>query len=182
MKLDISPSYLTLLAAALNETVMARRAALSRASSVSAEDEESLLSLEICQGWLEEEYTQLAQQQPQLLPWSQLVSAPLQQAKTAEAAAPSTTSSVTAATLPLQVTSAAGISGVLCRDFDGEYFFRVEQADYTFTDYLLLHDDLPVTIDPQALASFYIYQDQEQPILDHSPEVLGLALSPRSDV
>ncbi|WP_294987233.1 hypothetical protein [Sulfuritalea sp.] len=37
---------------------------------------------------------------------------------------------------------------------------------------MLRHDDLEVTISPQALASFYTIGDDR--ILDHSPEVLGL--------
>jgi hypothetical protein len=68
--------------------------------------------------------------------------------------------------------SASGVSGVLCRGADGNYFFRVYHADESFTDYELLHDDLPVTIDQDALASFYRLHDHN--VLDHSPQVLGL--------
>ncbi|MEX2281204.1 MAG: hypothetical protein WEE89_01825 [Gemmatimonadota bacterium] len=39
-------------------------------------------------------------------------------------------------------------------------------------DYDIRHDDLPVTIDADALAAFYTVG--ERTILDHSPEVLGL--------
>jgi len=68
--------------------------------------------------------------------------------------------------------SASGVSGVLCRDAEGDFFFRVYHPDGSFTDYELRHDDLPVTIAPDALASFYRLDDQN--VLDHSPEVLGL--------
>lgn len=67
---------------------------------------------------------------------------------------------------------ASGISGVLCRDPEGSYFFRVYHADESFTDYELRHDDLSITISPDALASFYRFQGHN--ILDHSPGVLGL--------
>ena len=68
--------------------------------------------------------------------------------------------------------SASGVSGVLCGDSEGRFFFRVYHSDKSFTDYELRHDDLPVTIAPDALASFYRFHDQN--VLDHSPEVLGL--------
>lgn len=71
-----------------------------------------------------------------------------------------------------EATSAAGVHGVLCRSCDGSYFFRVYAPDGSFVDYDLRHDDLPVTIAPDALASFY--RVGESNILDHSPEVLGL--------
>jgi hypothetical protein len=69
--------------------------------------------------------------------------------------------------------SANGSTGMLCKSaVDGGYFFRVYGADRTFVDYELRHDDLEVTISPQALASFYEIDDTR--ILDHSPQVLGL--------
>ena len=71
-----------------------------------------------------------------------------------------------------EVEPAAGVSGVLCRDSAGSYFFRVFHSDESFTDYELLHDDLPVTIEQDALASFY--RLREHCVLDHSPQVLGL--------
>lgn len=67
---------------------------------------------------------------------------------------------------------ADGISGVLCRDAKGGYFFRVYRQSGEFTDYDLRHDDLAITIASQALASFYTFGDDH--ILDHSPQVLGL--------
>lgn len=67
---------------------------------------------------------------------------------------------------------AAAVSGVLCRSASGDgYFFRVYGADGSFTDYALRHDDLVVTIAPDALATFYRVGDDH--LLDHSPEVLG---------
>jgi hypothetical protein len=70
------------------------------------------------------------------------------------------------------VRPAAGINGVLIRLAGGDYAFRIYRSDGEFTDYALRHDDLPVTIDPGALASFYERADEG--FLDHSPEVLGL--------
>ncbi|SOB77411.1 hypothetical protein SAMN04488490_3220 [Marinobacter sp. LV10R510-11A] len=68
--------------------------------------------------------------------------------------------------------NASGVSGVLCSGAAGSYFFRVYHSDTSFTDYDLRHDDLSVTISPDALASFYKVQGHN--VLDHSPEVLGL--------
>ena len=70
------------------------------------------------------------------------------------------------------VSSAAGVCGVLCKSFDGHYFFRVYAEDYSFIDYTLRHDDLQVTIAEDELASFY--HVGEEHILDHSPGVLDL--------
>ena len=39
-------------------------------------------------------------------------------------------------------------------------------------DYEVLHDDLSVTIDVDAMAAFY--RVGERDVLDHSPDVLGL--------
>ena len=66
---------------------------------------------------------------------------------------------------------AEGTSGILIRSF-GTYLFRVYHADGEFTDYELRHDDLAVTIAPDALASFYTVGERN--LLDHSPDVLGL--------
>ena len=43
--------------------------------------------------------------------------------------------------------------------------------DGGFSDYALRHDDLKVTIAPDALAAFYRIGDRH--LLDHSPDVLG---------
>ena len=78
-----------------------------------------------------------------------------------------------------EVSSAAGIRGVLCKDIDGRHFFRVYSADHSFTDYVLRHDDLTVTIAEDELASFY--RIGEDHILDHSPSVLGLDVFPSDE-
>lgn len=69
------------------------------------------------------------------------------------------------------VTPAGGVTGFLHRSVDGEPFFRVHEADGGFSDYALRHDDLKVTIAPDALAAFYRIGDRH--LLDHSPDVLG---------
>jgi hypothetical protein len=70
------------------------------------------------------------------------------------------------------VSTAAGVTGFLLRRTDGSFFFRVYCTGGDFTDYDIRHDDLEVTISPDALASFYQIGDRW--LLDHSPEVLGL--------
>ena len=70
------------------------------------------------------------------------------------------------------VTPAQGVKGVLIKTFGDSYCFRVYYPSGAFTDYELRHDDLSVTISPDALATFYT--DGERNILDHSPQVLGL--------
>ncbi len=69
------------------------------------------------------------------------------------------------------VTSAENVKGILIRS-GSIYYFRVYQNDGEFTDYNINHDDLSITIDADALASFYT--DGENFALDHSPNVLGL--------
>ncbi len=70
------------------------------------------------------------------------------------------------------VSPAAGVRGVLCKSFDGRYFFRVYAQDHSFIDYTVRHNDLQVTIAEDELASFYRVGDEH--ILDHNPGVLGL--------
>lgn len=70
-----------------------------------------------------------------------------------------------------EVTDAASARGFLIRTADG-YCFRVYDSNGNFIDYQLLHDDLEVTIDSGALASFY--RNDNIAALDHSPTVLGL--------
>lgn len=72
-----------------------------------------------------------------------------------------------------EVSPAEGVTGILCSTIGGKYFFRVYHAAGEFTDYRLRHNDLEVTISQEALASFYRIGDDG--ILDHSPQVLGLA-------
>ena len=71
---------------------------------------------------------------------------------------------------------ADGVTGFLLKRMDGSFFFRVYTTNGDFTDYDIRHDDLEVTIAPDALASFY--EIGERCILDHSPEVLGLKIAP----
>jgi len=73
----------------------------------------------------------------------------------------------------LKATSAAGASGCLIMDIDGEFFFRVYNAVNEFIDYRLLHCDLQIKIADDEQASFYT-DEKETNWLDYSPEVLGL--------
>jgi len=68
-------------------------------------------------------------------------------------------------------TSADGVRGHLLNLFNGEYVFRVYDADHNFVDYDIHHSDLGVTItDPDA----YFYRRNDQDVLDHAPTTLGL--------
>ena len=73
---------------------------------------------------------------------------------------------------PAEIRPAAGERGMIIRALDGAMMFRVYYDNEHFTDYEIRHDDLSVTIDEGALATFYKVGERE--ILDHSPEVLGL--------
>jgi len=67
--------------------------------------------------------------------------------------------------------SADGVEGCLIRGIDGEYYFRVYDADHNFVDYDLMHSDLSITItDPDA----FFYNDEFTARLDHSPATLGI--------
>ena len=67
--------------------------------------------------------------------------------------------------------SATGVEGCLIRGDDGEYYFRVYDADHNFVDYDLMHSDLSITItDPDA----FFYREDDRDILDHSPATLGV--------
>ncbi len=72
-----------------------------------------------------------------------------------------------------KVTSATGMRGVLCMGADGKVFFRQYGADGSFEDYDLCHTDLSVVIEDEA--TLYEFEDGSK-ILDHSPQVLGLAV------
>lgn len=74
--------------------------------------------------------------------------------------------------MPADVTPADGVKGVLIRALNGALMFRVYRDRERFTDYEIRHDDLNVTIDKDALATFY--KVGENYVLDHSPQVLGL--------
>ncbi len=73
---------------------------------------------------------------------------------------------------PAKTEKAEGVTGMLIYGAEG-YKFRVYNKDHSFIDYKIRHDDLSITIDQDALASFYIL-DENTAILDHSPSVLGL--------
>lgn len=73
---------------------------------------------------------------------------------------------------PAEVKSANGARGVLIRTLGGVMVFRIYHDNERFTDYEIRHDELSVTIDSDAIASFYRVGNDN--ILDHSPEVLGL--------
>lgn len=67
--------------------------------------------------------------------------------------------------------SADGVEGCLIRGIDGEYYFRVYDADHNFVDYDLMHSDLSITItDPDA----YFYREHGRDVLDHAPATLGI--------
>ena len=67
--------------------------------------------------------------------------------------------------------SANGVRGHLLNLFNGEYVFRVYDADHNFVDYDIHHSDLCVTIDdPDA----YFYDDEFSSKLDHAPATLGI--------
>jgi hypothetical protein len=70
-----------------------------------------------------------------------------------------------------RVKSADGVEGMLIRSLGGKYLFRVYQSDGAFTDYVLRHSDLCVTIHDSDAA---FYSVDERHVLDHAPATLGL--------
>lgn len=71
----------------------------------------------------------------------------------------------------MTATKATGVEGCLIRGINGEYYFRVYDADHNFVDYDLAHSDLSITItDPDA----YFYSDEFTARLDHAPATLGI--------
>lgn len=72
---------------------------------------------------------------------------------------------------------ASGVEGILIRTDDG-YALRVKDPAQPdgFIDCRLRHDDLSVQIGSDSLASIYRVNDDY--ILDHSPQVLGLEQAP----
>jgi len=71
----------------------------------------------------------------------------------------------------MTATKATGVEGCLIRGIDGEYYFRVYDAEHNFVDYDLAHTDLSITItDPDA----YFYREPGRDVLDHAPATLGL--------
>jgi hypothetical protein len=75
------------------------------------------------------------------------------------------------------VRSANGVEGDLCTRSDGSYFLRVkdDQAAVGFVDYDLRHSDLRVRIIDED-AAFYDFGANRDPLLDHAPATLGLAV------
>ena len=74
MKLEISEQYLMLIVSALNDAIKYNEKFLSSETIKDISDyEEHLLSLESCQGWLEDEYKKIAASNKNLLPYDKLV-------------------------------------------------------------------------------------------------------------
>ena len=71
----------------------------------------------------------------------------------------------------MTVTKATGVEGCLIRGINGEYYFRVYDADHNFVDYDLAHSDLSITITD---ADAYFYREDGHDILDHAPATLGI--------
>jgi hypothetical protein len=67
---------------------------------------------------------------------------------------------------------AKGLTGSLIySQILGKFMFRVYDMNHEFTDYDIHHSDMTIQIlDDDA----YLYNDGLQPVLDHSPETLGL--------
>lgn len=66
---------------------------------------------------------------------------------------------------------AAGVTGILIKDINGQFRFRIYDENHNFIDYEIRHYDLKVTIDPNELATFYEF-DNGDAVLDYSWEVL----------
>ena len=71
----------------------------------------------------------------------------------------------------MTATKATGVEGCLIRGINGEYYFRVYDADHNFVDYDLAHSDLSITITD---ADAYFYREDGVDILDHAPATLGI--------
>ena len=65
---------------------------------------------------------------------------------------------------------ADGVEGCLIRGHDGQYYFRVYDANHDFVDYDLMHSDLSITITD---ADAYFYRGDSGDRLDHAPATLG---------
>ena len=67
--------------------------------------------------------------------------------------------------------SAKGLRGHIIDSFDGNYYFRVYDADHNFTDYDLRHTDMRIRIiDSDA----FFYSDEQGDSIDHAPATLGI--------
>lgn len=73
----------------------------------------------------------------------------------------------------LKETVAKGTEGILIKNIDGSFSFRVYDKDFNFKDYDLIHNDLKVMILDKD-ASFYESKDQSTLQLDHDSKTLGL--------
>ena len=71
----------------------------------------------------------------------------------------------------MTATKAIGVEGCLIRGINGEYYFRVYDADHNFVDYDLMHSDLSITITD---ADAYFYREPGRDVLDHAPATLGI--------
>jgi hypothetical protein len=69
--------------------------------------------------------------------------------------------------------SANAARGFLIKTLDGSFFLRVYQegSKENFSDYLVAHSDLEITIDDEDA---YFYRSGEHIWLDHSPATLGI--------
>ena len=67
--------------------------------------------------------------------------------------------------------NANGVQGHLCKSSKNDLFFRVYKENREFQDYEIIHDDSSITIDKDALASFYEHDGDYW--IDHSPSILG---------
>ena len=65
--------------------------------------------------------------------------------------------------------SAMNLEGILIRDIDGNYYFRVYEGG-EFTDYKICHHDLKIKVlDDDAV----IYKNNDENYIDYSPHTLG---------
>ena len=74
---------------------------------------------------------------------------------------------------------ADGVRACLLRSVGPEILLRVyhDGTKLRFTDYDIWHNDLWVTIEPDAMAGFYKIGKHD--VIDHAPKVLGLDASGR---
>ncbi|MFO1468496.1 MAG: DUF6429 family protein [Steroidobacteraceae bacterium] len=69
--------------------------------------------------------------------------------------------------------SADGLKGVILQSpLRQRHFFRIYREHGVFEDFDLIHDELSVRIDDEAMAA--LYRSAEQAWLDHDPNVLGI--------
>lgn len=67
--------------------------------------------------------------------------------------------------------SAQYTTGVLIKNIDGSFYFRVYAEDKSFVDYDILHCDLTIQImDSDA---YFKDEDTDNPVIDYSNQTLG---------